>query len=155
MCIKHSITNQSKLSMCSTSLWPHLEYCMLFWASVSENSGRLCIQGRGRQSWWKGRKICLVRSGWGVWVCLFWRKGGWGLTLLFFTASWGGQGKRDILTSSPWNPVTRCTRKSSFKPVPGEVQTEHKEAWGKGGQTLETSLRNWSMPKATVQETFV
>lgn len=153
MCIKHSIINQSKLSIYSTLLWPHLEYCMQFWASISENSGGLCMHPEERETKLVKEQEDLsceesLRS-------LFWRKGGWGLTLLFPTASWGGEGKREMLTSSPWNPVTRCTRKASFKAVSGEVQTEDKEAWGKGGQTSETSLSNWSVPKATVQETFV
>lgn len=40
-------------------------------------------------------------------------------------------------------------KKVWLKAVPGEVQNGHKEALGEGGQTLQTSLRNWSMPKAT------
>lgn len=38
--------------------------------------------------------------------------------------------------------------------MPGQVQTAYRDALGEGGQTFQTFLRNWSMPKATVQETF-
>jgi len=43
-CIKHSITSQSKevvILLHSAFVWPHLEYCVQFWAPQFKNIGKV------------------------------------------------------------------------------------------------------------------
>ena len=68
------------------------------WRSLNASRG-------WQQSWWKGWKACLMKSSWGPWVCLVWREGGWGATSLLSTASWGAEMEREVLLSSPGDPV--------------------------------------------------
>ena len=38
------------------------------------------------------------------WVCLVWRKGGWGVTSLLSATTWAGDVERQVLITSPWYP---------------------------------------------------
>lgn len=44
----------------------------------------------------KDWKECPMRSSWGLWVCLVWRKGGWEATSLLSPASWGGDAEKRV-----------------------------------------------------------
>ena len=59
------------------------------------------LSREGQGGWWRVWRTSLMRSGWGSWGCLVWRRGGWGGTSLLSTAPWKEVVVRQVLVSSP------------------------------------------------------
>lgn len=81
---KHSMTSQGEeviILMCSALVQPQLELSVQGWDPTVKKDVKVleCIQG-GQQSWWKVWRA--VMSGWGLWIYMVWRNGGWGATSL-------------------------------------------------------------------------
>lgn len=74
------------------------------------------------------------------------------LTVFYNLLGRGSEGRGANLFSL--KSSEKMHKKGWFKAVPGQVQNGYRQALGESGQTLQASLRNWSMPKATVQEAF-
>ena len=53
-----------------------------------------------QQDWWRVCRTSLMRSSWGNWDCLVWKRGGWGGILLPSTAAWKKVVVRWVLASS-------------------------------------------------------
>lgn len=94
-----SPAHQERRLSCSVGVLTHPEYLGRMWMSLN-------MSREGQPSWWKGWKECLLMSGWELWACLFWRKGGWRETSLLSADIWGEIGERDVLISSPCYAVT-------------------------------------------------
>jgi len=54
----------------------HLEYCVRFWAPHYRTLRCCSVSGEGQQGWWRVQSTSLMRSGWGNWGYLVWRRGG-------------------------------------------------------------------------------
>jgi len=132
-------------------------WCGLTWSAVCRFGphslrrmwGSLIVSQGGQQRWWKGLKDCPMKSSWGLSSCLAWRRGGWGVTSLLSTASWGGDMEREVLSSSSWYPVTGCVgmvqscTRGGLDWVSGRISLPR--GWSDSGTGF---LESWSMSQA-------
>ena len=81
---------------------PHLECCVQRGALTARKALRPCSMSReGQESWWGVQRESHMRSGWGNWGCLVWRRGGSGKTLSLSTIAWKEVVVRGRSASSP------------------------------------------------------
>lgn len=100
---------------------------------------------RGHLCYWiRYRQACPLRSSWGVQVCLIWRDGGWGVTSVLSTASWG-DADRQILLSSPWYPVPGHMENSWNLHLSWGVQT-----WWEETFLYQEGVKLWNRPLGEV-----
>ena len=59
------------------------------------------MPSEGQRGWWGISRTSLMRSGWGNWGCLVWRRGGWRWTFSLSTANWKEVVARWVLVSFP------------------------------------------------------
>lgn len=85
-CKRHSTAKWPKAVIIPLHLvlvQPHLRYCAQFWAPPHKRVLRyLQVCREGHQSWYQGRKACLVRGGWAHSGCQAYRRGSWEATSL-------------------------------------------------------------------------
>lgn len=90
---------------------------------------------RALQHLWKDWKPHPMRTAWGHWVCLAWRKEGWEKTSFFFlTTSWGGEVEKEVPVHPHWSPMAGGTEQQSCtRGVP--TAHEEKHLYWEGSQT--------------------
>ena len=139
-----------------------LSWCVQRWCSLTSSavsrSGphhirrmwrSLNVSRGGQHSWWKGWKARPGRSGWGLWACLAWRRGGRGATSLLWPASRGGDMGREVLSSPPWYPGTGCFWMAQSFTRAGSHWTRGSISLLRGWPNTGTVfLERWLMPQA-------
>ena len=92
------------------------------------------VSKEGQWSWGRVWRAGLVRSSWGNWGCLAWRRGGWGETLPLSTTRW-------VLVSSPKSLVIGQEEMASSCVRGGLGWILGKILYWKSGQALEQAAQ--------------
>ena len=97
--------DSNKLTINIRGTAPPVEGAYFFLISCLANrykTLRCWTMSRAEQwSWWRVWSTSLIRSGWGIWGCLAWRRGGWGEILCLSTTTWREGVVRWMMVSSP------------------------------------------------------
>jgi len=120
--------------------------CSVFELLTTRKTPRPWIVSRqGQWSWWRDWETRQMRSSWGMWDCLVWRRG-WVETSSHSPAAWQKAAAKRVSISFPRWLVIRCEEMASGCTKENQARDQEEYLHREGGQALEVAPHGVPMP---------